>query len=376
MIRNLPTVTFIISLLLSFGCQSDDESLMNPNSPPETPTSGETILEIPEKLEDGWDVAHLSEVEIMEDIIATLIDTIKAGAFVNIHSLQIVRKGKLVLDEYFSETQLNETDNFLNRDNGTHYIASATKSMVSALIGIAIEENLISEAGQKVYELFPEYNEFENWSEDKESVNLEDALRMRTGWTCMDGNGIAQWWSASDMIKYMLDLPLATQPGSRFSYCSGVTNVLGAVIENVSNQSFAAFAKRHLFEPLGVDYEIEYFYHASGRPILGYGLFLKARDMAKFGQLYLNKGSWNNQQIVSADWIQKSTQIGNVYAYHWWRDTFNNYPCYFAQGNGGQFIFVFETLDLVVVTTGGNHNSSLTHQPKIMLEEYILPATK
>lgn len=191
-----------------------------------------------------------------------------------------------------------------------------------------------------------------------------------------------------DPIRYVLERPLVAAPGEQFAYDTGISIALGRIIQKVSGMPTDKFAEKYLFGPLGIS---DYYWAKLPNDLVetGGGLFLRPRDMAKIGLLFLNGGQWQGKQIISEQWVRESTknyidaaQIpawvqANGYGYQWWLGSFNLgnrvIESYSARGRGGQFIFVFPEQKIVAVFTGLNDNI-LMNQPLDMLQRYILPA--
>ena len=180
---------------------------------------------------------------------------------------------------------------------------------------------------------------------------------------------------SNNWAQYVLDLPMAESPGERFEYCNGVSYLLSVIIQNTTKMKTLDFAKKHLFEPLGV---IDIGWATSPQGVdIGYGeMWLKPHDMAKIGWLYLNKGRWGNKQILPSEWVEVSTcghidaTIFDQYGYQWWVDSTGFYV---AVGYKGQFIFVVPEKNIVVVFTSDLERHNF-YVPKRLLEKYILPA--
>jgi CubicO group peptidase (beta-lactamase class C family) len=197
-----------------------------------------------------------------------------------------------------------------------------------------------------------------------------------------DVNGLI---NSPDWMKYMLDLPVIYVPGSIFTYNSGCTMLLSGIIKNSTGISAKDFAVQNLFTPLGI---VNYIWSSGPNDITntGWGLQLKPRDMLKLGLLFLQKGNWNGEQLLSENWINYSTNtkisISNTFEYacQWWRiknsSSFGNVllvnDVFFADGWGGQFILVVPHLDMVAVSTGGNFETG--NEALYFFRDYILPA--
>ncbi len=251
-----------------------------------------------------------------------------------------------------------------------HYCNSVTKSFTSALIGIAIDQGKINGVDEKLLSFFPEYNEIANLDERKESITLENVLTMSAGftwdeWSTPYGhpeNASTKMAGTSDWNKYVLDLPMNDNPGTKFVYNSGCTLLLSGIIANKTGQSAEEFAKENLFNALGIT-NWEWLTSPNEITNTGWGLFLHPVNMAMFGYLYLKNGLLNGEQVVSEDWVNESTSNHiDPYGYQWWMipNVFvETYPeadgAYYAIGYGGQYIFVLPNLNMVVVFTAENY---------------------
>jgi CubicO group peptidase (beta-lactamase class C family) len=349
---------------------------------------------VPAKTNDGWETASLNSVNLDNSLIKELFERIGDNSYENIHSVLLVKNGKLVVEKYFpGRDSLGQYRTFTG--DTPHEMLSATKSVNSILIGIAIDQHLIRDVDEKISTFFPEYSAiFTN--KEKDTICLKDLLSMTAGlswdeWTYPytdPRNDAAVMASKADFFRYVLERPVATTPGAKFVYNSGVSLMLGEIIYKVSGLRADKFAERHLFSPLGIT---NYSWGKAPNGVVNTlgGLALRPRDMAKIGQLFLNGGRWQEKQIVSEKWVKESTkqQIGasqlpawflaDGYGYQWWLGSFHvrgqTIGSYSARGRGGQFIIVFPALQMVAVFTGWNDNE-LLGQPLDMLQQCILPA--
>ena len=350
---------------------------------------------VPPQTGDGWQTASPAEVGLDAGKLGQAVARIRGRTYDNVHSLLIVKEGKLVFEEYFpgyawSYAGEGHRGDLVDFDRDTlHNLASVTKSFTSALVGIAIDQGAIRGADQTVFSFYPEYAHLKDGRKD--GITLEHLLTMTSGleWNEMElpysngRNDLVQLFSMPDPVEYILAKPVVAEPGTAWYYSGGNTNVLGEVIRQATGQRMDAFAGQHLFAPLGiVDYEWDFInadmIHASGN------LRLRPRDMAKFGYLYLNGGVWNGRQIVSQAWVETSTQAhatprwADGYGYQWWLRTYHSGPdvvdAFCAAGWGGQEIIVFPDLGMVVVLTGGNY----VDEPPVdeIVTRYILPAVQ
>lgn len=320
--------------------------------------------------EVGMDSEKLKELN--EEILLLL------KLHIDIHSVLIVRKGYIVAEQYYSDEYGNDS---------LHSVYSCTKSLISALIGIAIDRQYIPDENIRMTGYFPEYK-IENLTDDKQKITLKHMLTMSAGldWHELDylyndeRNTFNQWASSSDRVKFVLDRPMAAVPGVIYTYNTGISHVLSAIIKKGTGIRADSFAMENIFRPLGIE---RYYWPVDQQGVAygGNGVRLLPRDMAKFGYLYLRNGIWDGEQIVSQKWIEISQMKHIVrndipdyyYGYHWWVSTENSYS---AVGFGGQWITIFPEHDLVVVftnrfTEGDNFQWST---PERLVKSYILPS--
>jgi CubicO group peptidase (beta-lactamase class C family) len=269
----------------------------------------------------------------------------------NIHSMLIVRSGYVVLDAYFYP--YNEKD--------VHDVASVTKGITSTLVGIAIERGKIKSVREPVLGFFSEDPVAHNEAR-KQRLTVEHLLTMTSGFQCEPKNNeltLLQMKQSDNWIKFMLDLPMAEEPGRKFVYCSGGMHVLSGIISRVTGESASDFARRSLFEPLGIRDAV---WPSDPQGVSqGWGnLHLHPRDMAKIGYLWLNRGIWNGRHLMSADWVDQATRVhagsgpDNEYGYGLWIRS--GAGLYEALGRGGQRISVVPSKNIIVVFTGGGFN--------------------
>jgi len=352
-------------------------------------------LSMPVQTDDGWQTASLDEVGIDEGKIRTAVGRIKNNTYQNVHSMLIVKDGKLVVEEYFPGYAWDYDDGQFQGDlvdfgmDTPHNLASVTKSFTSALVGIAIDRGFIPGVDEKVFAFFPEYADLNDVVKDE--ITLEHLLTMTSGldWNEMElpysntDNDLVQLFIVDGPIAYILAKPVFSQPGTEWYYNGGGTNLLGEVIRGATGQRIDDFAEEYLFAPLGItDYEWDHInpdmIHASGT------LKLRPRDMAKLGYVYLNGGVWNGGRIVSEAWVEQSTESHvslsptEGYGYQWWLkmygDGSRSVDAFHAEGWGGQRIIVFPRLDMVVVFTGGNY---VDEDPvDEIVARHILPAVR
>ncbi|MFX0090322.1 MAG: serine hydrolase [Candidatus Hodarchaeota archaeon] len=313
---------------------------------------------------DPW----LSSTPEEQGMNSTVLEQVSITHSRDLHSLLVVRHGKLVFEKYY-----NRSDHVYSADS-KHVLFSATKSFSSALIGIAIEKGFINGTNQHVLDFFPEYT-FSNVDSRKESMTLEHLLTMTCGLTWYEtryNDYIREMYFSEDSVQFVLDLPMGSVPGTYYGYNSGASHLLLEIIQQTTGQTPLEFAMNYLFEPLGIEEDdVVWMADSQGTAYGGIGLFLTPRNLAKFGQLYLNNGSWNGTQIVPAEWVAVSSRdhvaglpfaSGSArpshpvtgYGYQWWISDYSNF--YAAEGYQGQIIAVCPEEDLVVVFTARSSN--------------------
>ncbi len=319
---------------------------------------------------DGWRTATPESQGMDSSLLLNMLDVIW-DRDVDIDSVLIVRNGYIVLDAYSYPFAAKFKRN----------IYSCSKSVTSALVGIAIDKGYIKDINQPVLEFFPRYTAA-NLNAAKKAMTLEHLLTMTSGLQTKDNwrhgwSGLNEMKWSSDWIKYVIDLPIAEAPGTRFEYSNCVTFLLSAILQEKTGMPALKFAKQHLFEPLGIK---KFSWQSNFQGItLGYSrLRLRPRDMAKIGFLYLHKGVWENQQIISSDWVEESTRKHVAargfpgYGYQWWTaDT----GSFIAVGYGGQYIYVIPDKNLIAVFTSSLKIEDMTI-PTGMLYSNIIPAIK
>ena len=355
--------------------------------------------QVPENTGDGWVTGSLEDVGLNIEPLKNLMEILLNRENHEIHSILLIKNDLLVFEEYFKGHDFNANGpnyhgQVLNFGRDTvHNLHSATKSITSTLLGIAIENGFVNGVEEKVYDFFPRYESLR--TEGKDRILLKHLLNMRAGWewnewdvdiTSPDSNYMQMLYS-QDPLGYVLGRPLGAEPGTLFDYSGGVTNVLGQMIETTVGMDFESFADQYLFNHLGITNR-SWPYFPSGMVLVSGDLHIRPRDMAKIGYLFINDGKWKESQLVSPEWINEATQqrvdlpdLGwaDGYGYHWWFQTFNVNGVALdscrADGWGGQLILMVPDLKMVVVLTGANYVSSSNPDLRTMMESYILLST-
>jgi CubicO group peptidase (beta-lactamase class C family) len=266
-----------------------------------------------------------------------------------LHSLIVARNGCIVLEAYWPP---------YDRDR-KHYLNSATKSVLSALVGIAIHDGKLK-IDEPVLQLLPDYRDR---SDDprKRDITIQHLLTMSSGisWpqTATGENASNEMGKSPDWVRYIIDRPMVAEPGAVTNYSNGDAHLLGAVLQKVTGMTALEFARQRLFEPLGIE-DVAWDTDPQGRNIGSAALQMRPRDMLKFGLLYFEHGRFEGRQIVDSRWVDSATTAqvkmpaagGPVdYGYYWWL-----YPekgLVEAWGGAGQRISLFRNLGLVIVMT-------------------------
>jgi len=332
----------------------------------------------PEYIDGSWEVSSLVEQKVDPKKISEVIHQILINNIKNIHSILLIKNGNLVLEEYFSGYHRNLT----------HTVQSVTKSVTSILFGIAHDQGEKIVLENKLFDYLPEYKELGS-NNAKNEITLKHLLTMKAGleWNEMhEPSDITGMFKSNDCIKYVLERKLLDPPGEVFFYGSGLSTVLGRILKNTTGSDVDQFADKHLFTPLGIS-EYAWSKLPDGAVATGWGLYLRPRDMAKIGYLFLKDGMWKRKQIVSKKWVAESIHphvkgdlvSGTGYGYQWWRGTSRignrDIDSFYAAGHGGQFIFVIPSLDVItVITSQADNNNAGDFRAYSVLENYIIPA--
>jgi len=358
----------------------------------------------PEYINDGFEVGSLEEVNIDSALLKKAVDKINCGKYDEVHSMLIFKDNKLVFEEYFPGHRYkwdapNHHGEWISWDKSTlHGVKSVTKSITSICIGIAIDKGFIKSVHQSIFDYLPDHQHLKMG--DKEKISIEHLLTMTSGlewneWgaplSSASNDIVGIWYQDKDPITFILEKPLINNPGTTFTYSGGNTAILGEIIRNATNMELDKFSEEYLFKPLEIDSSNWPLRYNNGVIEAGGGLEITPRDMVKIGVTYLNNGIFNDKQIISKQWIEKSTTLysnntninipghasgSHDYSYSWWLKSYTKsgeeINMYHAVGWGGQEIIILPELNTVVVFTGGNYIPNV----KVIeiLEEYILPA--
>lgn len=303
-----------------------------------------------------WAVSTPAEQGLDPMLVAALY--LDAAELENLYSVLVIKNGHLIAERYFNEGAVDQHS----------LVQSVSKSYISALVGIALDQGCLSGVDQKMMEFFPEFAD-QITDPRKMQITIQDLLQMRAGYPWEESDP-ALWEAlmAGDNLPYIVGFPLISDPGTVFHYSNLSSYILGVIVARACDADLWSYGQEHLLSPMGsgvgVWYQDQYDYYHS--------LFeFTPRDMARFGLLYLHDGEYEGKQVVSADWVRESlhrysegiNSAGIVsgeagyyfrdigYGYQWWSASVDDYRFDFAWGHGGQFIVLLDELDMIIVVT-------------------------
>ena len=335
----------------------------------------------PADLHDGIAIGDIAQSDLGVSTANSIVRGILDGTYPDVDSVLLFQHGKLVLEEYFYGYNARRP----------HQLRSATKSIVGALAGIAIDRGAVAGAQEPVLPHMS-YSSYENPDPRKAAITVGDFLSMSSGLDCNDHSATSPGRETviddkPDWVKATLDLPLINPPGTKAYYCSGGVAVVGRLIENAVHMHLPEFAQANLFGPLGIsqtDWKWNYDLTNADKEFAQ--IYMRPRDMLKLGILYSNGGRWRGRQVISESWVRTSlaehSHVDNVsYGYFWWRRWLEvetpagpqRVDLIAAQGNGGQKIYLAPQYGLVAVFTAGGYNAEST-PPNTIMAKIILPA--
>ena len=298
----------------------------------------------------------------------------RAAEMPRLHSLLVARHGELLGEEYFHDYNASRRAN----------IKSVSKSIISALIGIAIAEGHLDGLDQPIAPFFPDIIG-EDSDERLRTLTLGNLLSMQAGLEPTSGRNYGAWVNSGNWIGFALTRPFGEEPGGRMQYSTGSTHLLSAILTRATGMSTLEYARTRLARPLGIELPA-WARDPQGIYFGGNDMYLRPRDMLEFGELYRNGGVADGVQVVPEEWVrdswvQRTTSRynRNGYGLGWWMRNAGGYDIYLAWGYGGQFIFIVPALELTVVTTSdaaapreGGHNRDL-HR---LVSDYLIPAAE
>jgi len=353
--------------------------------------------------EADWAAVAPGEAGFTSDLGALLDKAIAEKRVWNLHGVVIVRNGRLVLERYF-EGDDNARGRALGKvafkPDTLHDLRSASKSIVGLLYGIALGDGKVPPPDAPLFASFPEYADLAaDPARNRWTIHHVLTMTMGTDWDELGvpysdpTNSEIAMDMAPDRYRFVLGGPVVMEPGKRWVYCGGATALLARIIARGTGKPLHEFAREMLFDPLGVG-PTEWLTDRDGEAIAASGLRMTPRDLARIGLMMLKGGMWGDRRVVPAQWIERSTSpmvdIDEVrqYGYQWYLGKFaftiSTRPrwdrsrlerFWSAVGNGGQRLFIFPGLDLVVAITAGNYDTQDQWVPPTrVVREVVLPA--
>lgn len=340
----------------------------------------------PPDLGDGLAAGDLAAAGLDRALAEQLVGRVLDGTYADVDAVLVYRRGRLVLEEYFHGYDAARP----------HQLRSATKSVVAALVGAAVDRGALAGEGERVLPRLP-YGPLAAYAHPdprKAALTLGDLLTMRSGLACDDWDAASpgnenRVYPSPDWVKFVLDLPQLRDPGAEARYCSGGVHVAGRVVERATGMPLPDFAQRALFAPLGVrpaDYRWPYALDSTNARTFAQ-LSLRPRDLLKFGVLHLDGGRWQGRQVLPRAWVERSTaRVTRIntrgYGYLWWHQTFaartpggpRRVDVLNASGHGGQKLYVLPAHDAVVVFTGSGYARAGDSAPNAAMADVVLPA--
>jgi CubicO group peptidase (beta-lactamase class C family) len=351
----------------------------------------------------GWHFISPNEAGFTSDLEALFDEAIAEKRVWNLHGVVIVRKGSLVLERYFEcdvDARGRPLGTIAFNADTLHDLRSVSKSVVGLLYGIALADGKVPPPDAPLLASFPEYTDLAA-DPARNRWTTHDALTMTMGtdWDELSvpysdpTNSEIAMDMAPDRYRFVLGAPVVMEPGHRWIYNGGATALLARIIAKGTGKPLHDFARDTLFDPLGIG-PTEWLTDRGGEAIAASGLRMTPRDLARIGLMMLNGGMWHDRRVVPVDWIERSTspmvEVDEIrqYGYHWYLGKFaftvSTGPrwnrsrlerFWSAIGNGGQRLFVFPGLDLVVAITAGNYDTPDQWVPPTrVIREVVLPS--
>jgi CubicO group peptidase (beta-lactamase class C family) len=289
-----------------------------------------------------------------------------------LHSLLISIRGETVLEQYFNGTKSTRLAN----------IKSASKSVISALVGIAIDQGKIPGVRQPISEYFPELKNEKDPL--KRQITIEDLLTMQSGLETTSNRNYGAWVLSSNWVRHALSRPMLSPPGTVMTYSTGNTHLLSAILTKATGKSTWQFAQETLGKPMGFALA-QWPRDPQGIYFGGNDMSMTPRQMLAFGQMYLSRGKVNGTSVVPEKWVETSLTPRTVsrresdrfYGYGWWVRELAGHETFYAWGYGGQFIFLVPSLDLTVAVTSASEPGAerRSHLGAIygIVEDVIIP---
>lgn len=338
-------ISLILILSILVGCGPSSEDLEAVEYTP-LPSND---LKVSTPAEQGLDPMLVADLYLNASELETL------------YGLIVIKNRHIIAEKYFNEGAIEKKT----------VLASVTKSYVSALVGIALNQGYLSDVDQKTMDFFPEFAGQIN-DPRKNEITIRDTLQMRSGypWEERVSPYLDLIFSDDNWLPFIVEFPLTSDPGTEFGYSNLTSHLLAIIVARATDTDLKSYGQENLFSP--INSEVGDWWQDANDYYLGSGLIsFTARDAAKFGLLYLNQGKYGENQVLSSDWIADSLQrysenikfpgeisskLGSYfrdigYGYQWWSATVGDHHFYFAWGHGGNLIILLDELDMIIVTT-------------------------
>ena len=346
----------------------------------------------PSAAADVWQTAPLTESGFAAETGDLLDALYQSDELPDLHAVVVARHGKLVLERYFEgedEIWGDPQGSVAFGPEVLHDLRSVSKSIVGLLYGIALAEGAVPARETPLVDLF----DYADLAADppRRKITVEHALTMTMGLAWDETlpysdprNSEIAMERSDDRYRYILERPIVTEPGSRFTYSGGSTALLAHLVSRGSGTPLIDYAREKLFMPLGID-QSSWTAGFNGEAAAASGLRLTARDLARIGQMVLNGGRWDGQQVVPEAWLKDSfirhaaAENGLSYGYQWWlgQGRRDGRAWMAGIGNGGQRLVVIPDLDLVMVVFAGRYNQRDAWQLSVrILTEVLFPSLR
>ena len=298
----------------------------------------------------------------------------RAGALPRLRSLLVSVGGELIEEHYFNGATERSVAN----------LKSASKTIISILVGVAINRGEIASVDQPIADFFPD--ELADADEPRRSITVEDLLTMRSGLETTSNRNYGRWVQSRNWVRHVLTRPMVDRPGGRMIYSTGSTHLLSAIIARATGTSTLEYGRLHLARPLGLTLPA-WLRDPQGIYFGGNEMTLTPRAMLAVGDLYRRGGSIDGFEVVSREWVRESFTPRTAsrysrrqYGYGWWMRMLAGHPTYYAWGYGGQFIFVIPELDAVIVATSspnpGDGRRPHRRDLDTLIERQLVPAIR
>jgi CubicO group peptidase (beta-lactamase class C family) len=337
-------VILILSILVGYACGTSNLDVVD-----YTPLPG-----------DDWKVSTPEEQGLDSMLVRELY--FNAAKLETLYGLLVIKNGYLIAEEYFNKGMVEQL-------SGRQ---SATKSYTSALVGIALDQGYLLSVDQKIMDFFPEFAE-QIKDPRKEQITIRNLLQMRAGYPDEESTPpYLEVMFFSDnwhWVPHIVDFPLISDPGAEFNYSNLTSHLLGVIVARACNTDLKSYSQEYLFSPINAEVG-DWSTDADNYNMGALEIYVTARDMAKFGLLYLRDGEYEGNQVLSADWVKESLQtysedikVGEWltsrygyfrdigYGYQWWSARVGDHHFNYASGHGGNYIILLNELDMLIVTT-------------------------